>query len=99
MMPRPPISTRTYTLFPYTTLFRSIYIAQQPCVGNHRRWSSDGVRRRLPGGSSAPFPLLRHSGLDPESILTAPRQWTPDQVRGDDVSNQIGKSTRLNSSH
>src|SRR3546814_788335 len=23
MIPRPPISTRTYTLFPYTTLFRS----------------------------------------------------------------------------
>src|SRR3546814_18991463 len=27
MYPRPPISTRTYTLFPYTTLFRSSAIA------------------------------------------------------------------------
>src|SRR3546814_13509252 len=25
MIRRPPISTRTYTLFPYTTLFRSVY--------------------------------------------------------------------------
>src|SRR3546814_20764186 len=25
MYPRPPISTRTYTLFPYTTLIRSMY--------------------------------------------------------------------------
>src|SRR3546814_7632716 len=25
MIPRPPRSTRTYTLFPYTTLFRSVY--------------------------------------------------------------------------
>src|SRR3546814_12942944 len=27
MIPRPPRSTRTDTLFPYTTLFRSIYLA------------------------------------------------------------------------
>src|SRR3546814_3751378 len=27
MIPRPPISTRTDTLFPYTTLFRSLTIA------------------------------------------------------------------------
>src|SRR3546814_2472994 len=26
MIPRPPSSTRTYTLFPYTTLFRSRYL-------------------------------------------------------------------------
>src|SRR3546814_20455870 len=26
MRRRPPISTRTYTLFPYTTLFRSLYL-------------------------------------------------------------------------
>src|SRR3546814_8021256 len=26
MLPRPPRSTRTYTLFPYTTLFRSFFI-------------------------------------------------------------------------
>src|SRR3546814_2616607 len=25
MIRRPPVSTRTYTLFPYTTLFRSVY--------------------------------------------------------------------------
>src|SRR3546814_16462097 len=28
MMRRPPRSTRTYTLFPYTTLFRSLSLAQ-----------------------------------------------------------------------
>src|SRR3546814_18585312 len=29
MIRRPPISTRTDTLFPYTTLFRSLYHAQR----------------------------------------------------------------------
>src|SRR3546814_11821478 len=29
MIPRPPRSTRTDTLFPYTTLFRSAYIAEE----------------------------------------------------------------------
>src|SRR3546814_2078725 len=29
-MPRPPISTRTYTLIPYTTLFRSARHASEP---------------------------------------------------------------------
>src|SRR3546814_18486709 len=34
MIRRPPISTRTYTLFPYTTLFRSASdLAQCPDVG------------------------------------------------------------------
>ncbi|SBV31699.1 protein of unknown function [uncultured Sphingopyxis sp.] len=27
---------------------------------------------------------IRHPGLDPGSILSTPREWTPDQVRGDD---------------
>src|SRR3546814_4477653 len=37
MIRRPPRSTRTDTLFPYTTLFRSTFdlSAQRPCVGHH----------------------------------------------------------------
>src|SRR3546814_14868330 len=29
MRRRPPVSTRTYTLFPYTTLFRSLVVTKQ----------------------------------------------------------------------
>src|SRR3546814_8737899 len=32
MIRRPPISTRTDTLFPYTTLFRSIDLVEQRCL-------------------------------------------------------------------
>src|SRR3546814_10027177 len=37
MIRRPPRSTRTDTLFPYTTLFRSVELRRQgPIVGGHR---------------------------------------------------------------
>src|SRR3546814_7878089 len=32
MIPRPPSSTRTYTLFPYTTLFRSRFHRPDPAL-------------------------------------------------------------------
>src|SRR3546814_11354284 len=50
MIRRPPRSTRTYTLFPYTTLFRS-------CGTRTRRFSSALVR----GPVGAGFPPVRSS--------------------------------------
>src|SRR3546814_1531213 len=37
MLRRPPIATRTDTLFPYTTLFRSLKIDVGPVPEHHRR--------------------------------------------------------------
>src|SRR3546814_12766188 len=37
MIRRPPRSTRTYTLFPYTTLFRSVRAGGLPAAGVHHR--------------------------------------------------------------
>src|SRR3546814_12895816 len=55
MIRRPPISTRTDTLFPYTTLFRS-----------HRRTPADRAKRRdrppAPFGQLAGTSLLQRSG-------------------------------------
>src|SRR3546814_2340813 len=39
MIRRPPISTRTDTLFPYTTLFRSKAGAQEPRATRSRLWT------------------------------------------------------------
>src|SRR3546814_8911296 len=50
MKPRPPISTRTSTLFPYTTLLRSRVVCH--------RWGEE-IRRRLGGGG------LRHRPQQP----------------------------------
>src|SRR3546814_7472555 len=41
MIQRPPRSTRTDTLFPYTTLFRSI--GEQEQIANHEHWPFPAV--------------------------------------------------------
>src|SRR3546814_7989879 len=81
MIRRPPRSTRTDTLFPYTTLFRSRPAATCPMAGPVRvRWSRRSgrsgrglwVRRDWPG-RAAP-------GLaDAEAVLVPP----PDTEKGD----------------
>src|SRR3546814_6605478 len=50
MIRRPPRSTRTDTLFPYTTLFRSVVAAaDRPCDGAFAFGHEDlGVRAALP---------------------------------------------------
>src|SRR3546814_1059010 len=58
MIRRPPRSTRTDTLFPYTTLFRS----------PGRRRSSAGAGRPAPGGDAA-----RPGGRDPGGAVVPRR--------------------------
>src|SRR3546814_18500135 len=45
MIRRPPRSTRTYTLFPYTTRFRSRHVVVSDAAGEHRLW----LRAATPG--------------------------------------------------
>src|SRR3546814_9541808 len=53
MIRRPPRSTRTDTLFPYTTLFRSPRTARSSAsAGRERRWRS--APRTAPPGPSPP---------------------------------------------
>src|SRR3546814_15482360 len=55
MRRRPPRSTRTDTLFPYTTLFRSTRdAASTPPARRSRTGAGGRVRSRGPGGSSRP---------------------------------------------
>src|SRR3546814_5659731 len=64
MIRRPPRSTRTDTLFPYTTLFRSIFTAgfYSDLLGGLARINADGEVSRVPKG----LPILLVSGeLDP----------------------------------
>src|SRR3546814_12866342 len=91
MIRRPPRSTRTDTLFPYTTLFRSTITES---------WHSSAKRqpaRRLGSRSSGEDHQRRFDRTEPfhridlvaQQILIA-KLRIPDQDR---------KSTRLNSSH
>src|SRR3546814_13390489 len=90
---RPPRSTRTDTLFPYTTLFRSKHLATAPFAAGTPA-SAEAFDRigdaALPGGTTT---LL----LDPDT-LTVEKQYL--SLVGT-IRNCAGdrKSTRLNSSH
>src|SRR3546814_11108100 len=65
MYRRPPSSTRTYTLFPYTTLFRSSMRAQM--LGGGSIWLREERVERQAGGLYAPG--LREIGIDPARLI------------------------------
>src|SRR3546814_10510716 len=46
MIPRPPRSTRTDTLFPYTTLFRSLVCLRIADEEHHEAHENNGMMRR-----------------------------------------------------
>src|SRR3546814_18650178 len=97
MIRRPPRSTRTDTLFPYTTLFRSRYAARgvYERMAKHRvDFLTDGVWNSL--SADAPF-CLRHHRVAISYSTPESSNITIEQI----VSLMDGdrKSTRLNSSH
>src|SRR3546814_17830520 len=88
MIPRPPRSTRTDTLFPYTTLFRSARLFQCLCSGDchavHTASNAlDALRSVIDRVSGSHVRQQSLSGTD---------------VAGGFVTTDR-KSTRLNSSH
>src|SRR3546814_16549474 len=84
MLRRPPRSTRTDTLFPSTTLFRSRHHGVPPGGGRRRRL----LPRPRPHPCSLPSGSRPLQGLH----LDAQEQRLP-------IAPQDRKSTRLNSSH
>src|SRR3546814_15730387 len=59
MIPRPPRSTRTDTLFPYTTLFRSTTETASRTAGPHH------FLRQIEPGASLPMPVAAEENRDP----------------------------------
>src|SRR3546814_13411816 len=101
MIRRPPRSTRTDTLFPYTTLFRS---GRPRPPGPRPGPAPHHPPRRLTTGGSADTSALRRPHLGPRQVGAPPAGFEPAAV-GIEVrcSVQLSygdrKSTRLNSSH
>src|SRR3546814_15487081 len=97
MIRRPPRSTRTDTLFPYTTLFRSPALAMT--------WAgvcgddSDGNKtsgRAVYGETDKPLMDIRAREIPPEgAVVVASRR----HGTGAELDALDRKSTRLNSSH
>src|SRR3546814_7818003 len=113
MIRRPPRSTRTDTLFPYTTLFRSIEVTLPPILAAHARLAAqaDFVLVEGVGGWLAPLSatldqpdLVRALDL-PVVLVVGMRLGCLNHSRlsaraiEDDGARLDRKSTRLNSSH
>src|SRR3546814_11195417 len=75
MIRRPPRSTRTDTLFPYTTLFRSG--RPQPPERRHAQ-QGDAERQRQDGANGRVEADLRHDGLWP-ALSSADRSTRTEQ--------------------
>src|SRR3546814_6122100 len=58
MIRRPPRATRTYTLFPDTTLFRSI-VEDDPGLQRQLKWALDGYRVVIAGDRAEALDALR----------------------------------------
>src|SRR3546814_6076590 len=70
MIRRPPRSTRTDTLFPYTTLFRSAASHRRPARAPRPSRPHHGCDRQVRGGSRkypSPLPRQRRGSVFPRS--------------------------------
>src|SRR3546814_8196144 len=63
MIRRPPRSTRTDTLFPYTTLFRSALAAWAAAGYLTKKWAERAEARRAAAEAHAADPALANAGV------------------------------------
>src|SRR3546814_2144804 len=113
MIRRPPRSTRTDTLFPYTTLFRSAVHADEGATAIPRRQQRRIVESQPQRSHVRAERIVRHDGpchevgllrldflIDMRAVVTVgPAVETAFAYRRQIIRHQDRKSTRLNSSH
>src|SRR3546814_14349620 len=100
MIRRPPRSTRTDTLFPYTTLFRSR--REHQAVGVRGLLDLGTAQPRVAGRHIAAQPVEKPMSLEPLERVHHGRDRATDakrQRRNRRIKPADRKSTRLNSSH
>src|SRR3546814_2156675 len=100
MIRRPPISTRTDTLFPYTTLFRSLYddgaispADAAPCQGDRLR-DAAGVRRLCPDRARQGLPASRLVAADPVE-LSRRRRFRAHARRSEEHTSELQSLMRI----
>src|SRR3546814_14153637 len=101
MIRRPPRATRTDTLFPYTTLFRSQYAWGRSqltfsCGPSWRWYGRDPYSRAVGGSVSWQRPTGKRSQMRIEGGIVHQTNLRNVLQTADDLDR---KSTRLNSSH
>src|SRR3546814_16933389 len=111
MIPRPPRSTRTDTLFPYTTLLRSDFDGTLADTAPDLAAAANKQRTRK-GLPPLPYEALRpYASHGARGLLKAGLDMDPDHPEYEscrqqfledyeqDMTTQDRKSTRMNSSH
>src|SRR3546814_5481041 len=109
MIRRPPRSTRTDTLFPYTTLFRSTRaptdlveatrnpVSQQVAGGRQTPEAIEHIASPFPGGTDSP---TISTCIQKSKRTNGGFRISPDEIPcASLVPGRDRKSTRLNSSH
>src|SRR3546814_16141968 len=97
MIRRPPRSTRTDTLFPYTTLFRSWYRGKNTEGPSLRELSGDPLLAQPEfRNGAARLKLLDQQGIHAQLIYPTLASAIEGRMNYD---HEDRKSTRLNSSH
>src|SRR3546814_3681647 len=100
MIRRPPRSTRTDTLFPYTTLFRS-YIAESDRV---RKVSPSGIISTVAGTGSISYPRFLGDGgpatqaeIEPRALAVGPDAtiYIADTGRSEEHTSELQSLMRI----
>src|SRR3546814_4103943 len=76
MIRRPPRSTRTDTLFPYTTLFRSLGYAETQDIIGQTLHGEDWTTLRIPKQVAAAGPWLQNEVLEDNPFI---KPWMVEQ--------------------
>src|SRR3546814_2101685 len=87
MIRRPPRSTRTYTLFPYTTLFRSI--RDDGGMKEIHRWSPRWMRLLDESGPEGP------TGQRRRSSSMGSRESMPQEARSEEHTSELQSLMRI----
>src|SRR3546814_18213414 len=97
MIRRPPRSTRTYTLFPYTTRFRSLLKPSENQVVSRVREDPYGLTRR----EKEILRLVINGNQNKQIAESLEKSVRTIETHRFNIMKKLGdrKSTRLNSSH
>src|SRR3546814_10346729 len=99
MIRRPPRSTRTDTLFPYTTLFRSCSLTLRPCCPSSCRWTDacrpdNHPRTGVHGGGRPDLPTdPRGSAIPPARHPLLSRR--PSAARSEEHTSELQSLMRI----
>src|SRR3546814_8056754 len=94
MIRRPPRSTRTDTLLPYTTLFRSVaQVTRRSGRDRYREQSSASRGQRRCEGRALRRP--RRRGVSPSQALGRGQQWLQQLSRSEEHTSELQSLMRI----